>query len=245
MAMNSFDKKHGVAATGVDLRSGAAIASASAVTESAPPWGRDWAQAPASEMEMAWAIAPAPAPGQAKQPRKKPQIRAIEQVPRPVAVKEAPGPATRIEQAEPSGSTAWHRAKALSWEMCSWGSAEEEATQEPETDAGAVMEQKKDTSKKAQVPHHSSQRSTPCSQCAHLRCDCYKQVNGKTACYHCGRSKLRCDTGDVGQVVKPKKGKPLARRQAKKMPSSGGEEPLWRRFTRKEKGKSKGEFYIS
>jgi len=204
MAMNNFDKKHGVAATGVDLRSGAAIALALAVTESAPPWGRDRARAPASEMEMAWAIAPAPAapaapaPGQVKQPCKKPQIRAVEQVPRPVAVEEAPGPATRIEQAEPSGSTAWHQAKALSWEMHSWGLAKEEATQEPETDGDAVMEQKKDTSKKARVPHHGSQRSTPCSQCAHLRRDCYEQVNGKMACYHCGRSKLRCDTGDVG-----------------------------------------------
>jgi len=254
MAMNSFDKKHGVVAMGVDLRLGAAIALALAVTESAPPRGQDRAQAPASEMETAWAIAPppavapaapAPAPGWAKQPYKKPQIRAIEQVPRPVAVEEAPGPATRIEQAEPSGSTAWHQAKALSWEMHSWGSAEEEATQEPETDANAVMEQKKDTSKKARVPHHGSQRSTPCSQCACLCCDCYEQVNGKTACYHCGRSKLQCDTGDVGQVVKPKKGKAPARRQAKKVPSSGGEEPLWRRFTQKEKGKSKGEFYIS
>jgi len=135
MVMNSFDKKHGVAAMGVDLRSGAAIASALAVIESAPPWGRDRAQAPASEMEMAWAIAlapapapappapapapaaPAPAPGWAKQPCKKTQIRAVEQVPRPVAVEEAPGPPTRIEQAEPSGSTAQHQAKALSWEM--------------------------------------------------------------------------------------------------------------------------------
>jgi len=94
-------------------------------------------------MERAQAItpapAPAPAPGWAKQPCKKPQIRAVEQVPRPVAVKEAPGPATRIEQAEPSGLTAWHRAKALHWEMCSWGSAKKEATQEPETDADAVM----------------------------------------------------------------------------------------------------------
>jgi len=69
MVMNSFDKKHGVAATGVDLRSGATIASASVVTESTPPWGWDQAQAPVSEMEMAWAIAraPAPAPGWAKQ----------------------------------------------------------------------------------------------------------------------------------------------------------------------------------
>ena len=143
MAMNSFDKKHGVVAMGVNLRSGATIASASAVTESAPPRGWDWARAPASEMEMAWAIAPAPAPGRAKQPHKKTQIRAVEQVPRPVTVEEAPGPATRIEQAEPSGSTAWHWAKALSWEMCSWGSAKEEATQEPETDADAMMEQKR------------------------------------------------------------------------------------------------------
>jgi len=163
MVMNSFDKKHGVAAMGVDLRSGAAIASASAVTESAPPRGQDQGRAPALEMEMAWAIAPAPAPGRAKQPHKKTQIRAVEQVPRPVTVEEAPGPATRIEQAEPSGSTAQHWAKALSWEMRSWGSAKEEATQEPETDADAVMEQKKDTSKKARVPHCGSQRSTPCS----------------------------------------------------------------------------------
>jgi len=234
MAMNSFDKKHGVAATGVDLRLGATIASALAVTESAPPQGRDRARAPASEMETARAIAPAPAPapGRAKQPCKKTQIRAVEQVPRPVAVEEAPGPATRIEQAKPSGSTAQHRAKALTWEMHSWGLAkEEEATQEPETDADDMMEQKKDTSKKAQVPHHGSQRSTPCSRCAHLCRDCYEQVNGKMACYHCGRSKLRCDTGDVGRVVKPKKGKALARRQAKKVPASGGEEPSRRQFT--------------
>jgi len=33
--------------------------------------------------------------------------------------------------------------------MHSWGSAEEEATQEPEGDADATMEQKKDISKKA------------------------------------------------------------------------------------------------
>jgi hypothetical protein len=67
-------------------------------------------------------------------------------------------------------------------------------------------------------------------------------------CYHCGKSKVQCTTENVGGVARPRKGKGPARRKVKKAESSSGdsgEEQSPRRFTQREKGKSKGEFSLS
>src|SRR3981189_1199710 len=110
---------------------------------------------------------------------------------------------------------------------------------ESDADAG---QPKNSVARARGVPQPGSQRATPCSRCVRLRRDCYEQVNGKKACYYCGKSKVCCET-DGGQAAGPKKGKGPARKKAKKVPSAPGDEavePSARRFTREEKGKSKG-----
>jgi len=79
-----------------------------------------------------------------------------------------------------------------------------------------------ETKKSRAIPQRGSQRQTPCSRCARLRRDCYEQLNSKHACWGCGTLKVRCETDGA---VPAKKGKGPARK-----------------FTRAEKGKSKGEF---
>ena len=86
-----------------------------------------------------------------------------------------------------------------------------------DADADAV-----ETKKSRAIPQRGSQRQTPCSRCARLRRDCYEQLNSKHACWGCGTLKVRCETDGA---VPAKKGKGPARK-----------------FTRAEKGKSKGEF---
>jgi hypothetical protein len=126
---------------------------------------------------------------------------------------------------------------------------EEGETEVTDSDADADTERKADNRSNARtVPRRGSQRTTPCSRCVRLRRDCYEQVNGKTACYHCCKGKVRCETEDVSLVVRATKGKGLARRKVKKAESSSGysvEESLPRRFTKKQKGKSKGEISLS
>jgi hypothetical protein len=48
-------------------------------------------------------------------------------------------------------------------------------------------------------------------------------VNGKKACYYCGKSKVRCET-DVGQAAGLKKENGPAKRKSKKSSFVSGEE---------------------
>ena len=101
--------------------------------------------------------------------------------------------------------------------------AEEEGETEVMSDADAKIERMKNNNSKARVPQHGRQRITMCSQFAHLGCDCYNQVNGKTACYSCGKSKVQCATKDIGQVARTNKKKGPARRKVKKAVSFSGD----------------------
>src|SRR3981189_1692610 len=114
---------------------------------------------------------------------------------------------------------------------------------ESDADAG---QPKNSVARARGVPQPGSQRATPCSRCVQLRRNCYEQVNGKKACYYCGKSKVHCET-DGGQAAGPKKKKGPTRKKAKKAPSAPGDEAVElsaRRFTREEKGKSKGALLI-
>ena len=146
---------------------------------------------------------------------------------------------------EPSGSRpVGHSARMQRVAQSSSGEEGiEEETEVPESDADDTLRRPKDHGAKSRgVPQRGSHRPTPCSRCVRLGRDCYDQVNGKNACYACGRGKVRCETGDFIQGARPKKGKRPARNEA---PSATGEESSPRRFTRAEKGKSKGECGVS
>jgi hypothetical protein len=133
---------------------------------------------------------------------------------------------------------------------------EEGETEVTDSDADADMEGQRNHAEMAGRKNHApkprgtpklgTQRTTPCSRCTRLRRDCHEQVNGIHACYNCGKAKVRCVPGDVGEVARSRKGKGPTRRKGKKAPPSG--EPSTkkpssaRRFTRAEKGKSKGEY---
>ena len=142
-------------------------------------------------------------------------------------------------------------------EMSSSGS-EEENDEEDETevtdmdsDTNAVMEEK--TTHRKRVTHAptprgppqcGSQRTTPCSRCVRLGRDCYEQVNRIHACYTCGKAKVRCVTGGVGEVARSRRGRVPAATKAKKASASREKKTSSaRRFTRAEKGKFKGESY--
>jgi hypothetical protein len=81
------------------------------------------------------------------------------------------------------------------------------------------------------VLQHGSQRTMPCSRCAQLRCDCHEQVNGICTCYHCGKAKIRCMTGDVDEVARSRRGRGLAKTTVKNAPASRKKTSSARQFT--------------
>ena len=85
---------------------------------------------------------------------------------------------------------------------------------------------------------HRAVRPKPCMQCFRIQRPCHDQVNGRHACFDCGKAKVKCEQmkdGDAGDWQE--KGKGVARRKERKAGSL-------RRFMREEKGKSKGKYYV-
>lgn len=121
----------------------------------------------------------------------------------------------------------------------------EDEIEESDAAANRRIKRKRDNTNRAQgAPQRANLRATPCARCVRLGRDCWEQVNGKTACYDCGKGKVRCNPEDEDQVLRKKAKKGSARRKTKRTryssEESGEESP--RRLTRREKGKGKGEF---
>jgi hypothetical protein len=111
-------------------------------------------------------------------------------------------------------------------------------------------------------PQRGEPRATPCSRCAEFVRICYDRVNGKKACYDCGKLKVRCEGRMVGKSLGLQKGKQRTKGKGRKAPksrqiisvSSDEDESPQRkipakksgrsRLTREQKGKWKGEFFI-
>lgn len=77
----------------------------------------------------------------------------------------------------------------------------------------------KQNEKKRKTPQSGRPRAEPCSRCERLKYICYDQLGGK-ACYHCARSKIKCEghgeeEGYVTEFSKPKakKATPAARKR--------------------------------
>ena len=84
-----------------------------------------------------------------------------------------------------------------------------------------------------------SQREIWCTRCAWLRIECYELLNAKHACWSCNRSKVKCEMGGAVPAARSQKGNGPARKKRKM--DSEEEEETGPKFTRAEKGKSKGE----
>jgi predicted acetyltransferase len=117
----------------------------------------------------------------------------------------------------------------------------ETETTDMDSDANAAMEGKSKhgemVGKKIhalmpqRVPQHGSQRTMPCSQCAWLGHDCYEQVNGICACYHCGKAKVHYVTGNVGEVARSRRSKGPAKTTLKNAPTSRKKTSSAKQFT--------------
>ena len=66
------------------------------------------------------------------------------------------------------------------------------------------------------APQRGSQRAIPCTRCVRLRRDCYEQMNGKQACWGCGKGKVRWETEGAAPAVVPKVAKGPGRKKVKK-----------------------------
>lgn len=152
-----------------------------------------------------------------------PRIRAVHPLPR-----------REIQAEQPSGSRPVDNSGRETV-----GESSEESEEDVPTVEGTTPKKRR-IHKPRPRPQPSTPRPTPCARCHRLDRDCYDQLNGIHACYGCGKAKVRCE---VGGVATPKKGKGPAPKK-KTAPSASGEESSTRRFTRAEKGKSKGELVL-
>ncbi|KAF8240375.1 hypothetical protein L208DRAFT_747693 [Tricholoma matsutake] len=154
---------------------------------------------------------PAPA-----QHRLQPKVPAITVTPRPRVVESSSGSDDKFrneEGAEESDSG-------------------EDEIEESDTATNSRKRHKRDTTARARAPLRGNLRTTPCARCVRLKCECWEQVNGKTACYYCGHGKVRCDPEDEDQVSR-KKTKKESRRKTKRtrFSSEHSREESPRRFT--------------